>query len=99
MKVASLRKSLPQKSNSNGVNNEDVPGDEETRCSSKKKTKLVIASYKKRKIVRSQNQALSNMAKGMEDLASSQIKRAKLMIESDWKDDELFLKHKEEEAN
>ena len=39
------------------------------------------------------------MAKGMEDLASSQIKRAKLMIESDWKEDELFLKHKEEEVN
>ena len=38
------------------------------------------------------------MAKGMEDLASSQIKRAKLMIEADRKRDELFLKHKEEEA-
>ena len=92
-------KESPQESNSNGVNNEDLPGDEETPCSSKKKKKLVIASYKKRKIVLSQNQALSNMAKGMEDLASSQIKRARLMIESDWKEDELFLKHKEKEVN
>ena len=58
----------------------------------------MVAPHKKRKVVRSQNQALSHMAKGMEDLASSQIKRAKLMIEADRKRDELFLKHKEEEA-
>ena len=38
------------------------------------------------------------MAKGVEDLASSQIKRAKLTIEADRKRDKLFLKHKEEEA-
>ena len=38
------------------------------------------------------------MAKGMQDLPSSQTKHAKLMIEADWKRDELFLKHKEEEA-
>ena len=92
-------KESSQESNSNGVNNEVVPGYEEIPCSSKKKTKLVIASYKKCKIVRSQNQALSHMAKGLEDLASSQIKRANLMIESDWKENELFLKDKEEEAN
>ena len=76
----------------------DSRSDEETPCSSKVKMKLVVASHKKRKVVRSQNQALSHMAKGMEDLASSQIKRAKLMIEADRKRDELFLKHKEEEA-
>ena len=35
------------------------------------------------------------MGKGMQDLASSQIKRAKLIIEADQKRDELFLKHKE----
>ena len=38
------------------------------------------------------------MAKGMGYLASSQIRRAKLMIEDDRKRDELFLKHKKEEA-
>ena len=38
------------------------------------------------------------MAKGVEDLASSQKKRAKLTIEADRKRDKLFLKHKEEEA-
>ena len=38
------------------------------------------------------------MVKDMEDLASSQIRRAKLMIEADRKRDELFLKHKKEEA-
>ena len=91
-------KESSQESDSSGVNNEDVPGNEETPCSSKAKTKLVVAPHKKRKVVRSQNQALSRMAKGMEDLASSQIKRAKLMIEADRKRDELFLKHKEEEV-
>ena len=83
-------KEYSQESDSSGVNNEDVPGDEETTCSSKGKTKLVVAPHKKRRVVRSQNQALSHMANGMEDLPSSQIKRAKLMIEADRKRDELF---------
>ena len=91
-------KESSQESDSSGVNNEDVPGNEETPCSSKAKTKLVVAPHKKRKVVRSQNQALSHTVKGTEDLASSQIKRAKLMIEGDQKRDELFLKHKKEEA-
>ena len=38
------------------------------------------------------------MAKGMQDIASSQIKRAKLMIEAHRKREKLFLKYKEEEA-
>ena len=77
-------------SDSSGVNNEDVTGDEETPFSSKAKTKLVVATHKKRQV--------SHMAIGMEDLASSQIQRAKLMIDTYQKRDELFLKHKEEEA-
>ena len=91
-------KESSQESDFSGVNNKDVPGDEETPCSSKAKTKLVVAPHKKRKVVRSQNQASSHMAKGMEDLASSQIKHAELMIEAVRKRDELFLKHKEEEV-
>ena len=58
----------------------------------------MFAPHKKSKVVRSQNQPLSHMEKGMQDLDSSQIKRAKLMIEADRKRDELFLKYKEEEA-
>ena len=34
----------------------------------------------------------------MEDLAGAQIKRTKLMTEADKKGDELFLKHKADEA-
>ena len=34
----------------------------------------------------------------MEDLAGAQIKRTKLMIEADKKRDEIFLKHKADEA-
>ena len=48
---------------------------------------LVVAPIKKRKVVRSQKQALGHMAKGMEDLASSKIRRPKLMIEVDRKRD------------
>ena len=59
--------------------------------------KLVVAPHRKRN-VRSQNQALSKIAKGMEDLAGAQIERTKLMIEVDRKRDELFLKHKADEA-
>ena len=91
-------KESSQESDSSGVDNEDVPGDEETPCSSKAKTKLVVAPHKKRKVVQLQNQALSHMAKGMQDIASSQIKRAKLMIEAHRKREKLFLKYKEEEA-
>ena len=54
--------------------------------------KLVVAPHRKRN-VRSQNQALSKIAKGMDDLAGAQIKRTKLMIEADKKRDRLFLKH------
>ena len=72
-----------------------MPGDEETPCSSKAKTNLVVAPHKKRKVVQLQNQASIHMAKG---IASSQIKRAKLMIEAHRKREKLFLKYKEEEA-
>ena len=58
----------------------------------------MVAPLKKHKVVRSQNQALSHIAKSMQDLASLQIKRAKLMIEADRKRDQLFLKQKDEEA-
>ena len=60
--------------------------------------KLVVAPHRKRNVVRSQNQALSKIAKGMEDLAGAEIKRTKLMIKADQKRDELFLKHKADEA-
>ena len=70
-------KESSQEPNSSGVNNEDLTGDEETPFSSKAKMKLVVAPHKNVKVVRSQNQALSHLAIGMEDLASSQIKRAK----------------------
>ena len=58
---------------------------------------MAVAPHRKRN-VRSQNQALSKIAKGMEDQAGVQIKRTKLMIEADKKRDELFLKHKAHEA-
>ena len=61
------------------------------------KKKLVVAPHRKRN-VRSQNQTLSKIAKGIEDLAGAQIKRTKLMIEADKKRDELFLKRKADET-
>ena len=49
MKVASLRSNLSK--NPSGANIEDVPGDEETPCSSKAKTKLVVAPHIKRSLL------------------------------------------------
>ena len=60
--------------------------------------KLVVAPHRKRNVFRSQNQVLSKIAKGMEDLAGAQIKKTKLMIKADKKRDELFLKLKADEA-
>ena len=59
---------------------------------------MVVAPHRKRNVVRSQNQALSKIAIGMEDLTNAQIKRTKLMIKADKKADEVFLKHKADEA-
>ena len=53
--------------------------------------KLEVAPHRKRNVVRSQNQALSKIAKGMEDLAGAQIKRTKLMIEAAKKEMSFFL--------
>ena len=60
--------------------------------------KLLVAPHRERKVVWSQNQVLSKIVKGVEDLAGAQIKRTKLMIEEDKKRDELFLKHKTDEG-
>ena len=60
--------------------------------------KLAVAPHRRRKVVGSQNQALSKIAKGMEDLPGAQIKKTKLMIKADKKRDKFFLKHKTDEA-
>ena len=59
---------------------------------------MVVAPHRKRNVVRSQNQALSKIAKGMEDLAGAQNKRTKLMIKTYKKKRWVFLKHKADEA-
>ena len=60
--------------------------------------KLMVAPHRNRNVIQSQNQAHSKIVKAMEDLAGAQIKWRKLMIEADKKTDELFLKHKADEA-
>ena len=60
--------------------------------------KLAVVPQRKRNVARSQNQALPNITKEMEDLAGAQTKRTKLMIEADKKREELFLKHKADES-
>ena len=60
--------------------------------------KLVVAPHRKRNVVRSQNQALPKIAKGMEDVARAQIKRTKLMIQADKRRDEVFFKHETDES-
>ena len=89
-----------QKSNEKSLNEEgeqNVIRRTPTETSVNGNKKLVVAPHRKRN-VRLQNQALSNIAKGMEDLAGSQIKRTKLMIDLDKKWNKLFLKHNTDEA-
>ena len=60
--------------------------------------KVVAAPHKKRKTVRSQQQALSHVAQSIEQIASSQMKKHRMTIEADLKRDEMFLQYKREEA-
>ena len=60
--------------------------------------KVVAAPHKKRKTVRSQQQALSHGAQSIEQIASSQMKKHRMTIEADLKRDEMFLQYKREEA-
>ena len=92
----SFQKSDEESLNEEGEQNAIRRDPTETPVNGNKK--LVVAPYRKRNVVPSQNQALSKTAKGMEDLAGGQIKRTKLMIEVDKKRHELFLKHKADEA-
>ena len=75
---------------------------EETESSSCTKTctkpgKVVAAPHQKRKAVRSQQQALSHLASNVEQIASVQMKKHKLSLESDLKREHMYLKFKQEE--
>ena len=87
----SFQKSDEESLNEEGEQNVIRRAPTETPVNSNKK--LIVAPHRKRN-VRSQNQALSKIAKGMQDLAGAQSKRTKLMIEADKKRDKLFLKYK-----
>ena len=90
-----------QKSDENSLNEEgeqNVIRRAPTETPGNGNKKLAVAPHSKRNVVRLQKQALSKIAKGMEDLAGAEIKRTKLMMEADKKRDELFVKHKADEA-
>ena len=79
----SFQKSHEKSLNEEGKRNVIRGTPRETRVKGNKK--LVVAPHRKRNVVRSQNQALPKIAKGMEDLARAQTKRKNLMIEADKK--------------
>ena len=62
------------------------------------KGKTLVTTYKKRKIVLSQQQALSQLAASVVQLDSVQLKKHKLSLEFDWKREEMLLKFKQDEA-
>ena len=91
----------PDHSEDSDLENVENPDEEDENVNVPKnnlKAKLVAAPHIKRKAVRSQNQALSNLAHGVEHIAASQMKRHRLTMEADLKRDEMFLKYKQEEA-
>ena len=63
-----------------------------------KKKKTLVAPHKKRKIAFSQQQALSQIAVSVDQLASVQMKNHELSLESDLKLGEMFLKFKQDEV-
>ena len=59
--------------------------------------KVVAAPHQKKKAVRSQQQALSQLASSVDQIASVQMKKHKLLLEADLKREEMYLKFKQEE--
>ena len=63
-----------------------------------RRKKLVLAPYKKRKVVWSQTQGLSHLASGMEKIAAATLKKQELVVERDMKWEEMYLVFRREEA-
>ena len=76
---------------------EELETMENTQTKAKVK-KVVAAPHKKRKAVRSQQQALSHLAASVEQMANSQMKKHRLSMEADLKRDAMFLEFKKEET-
>ena len=79
---------------SNNTNKEDKV----ENVSANKKKAIVIKSHKKRKVVRSEAQALSQLAGGMNILIESQAEQHKEQMEFEKERDRAFLEFKREEA-
>ena len=60
--------------------------------------KLVVKPHQKRRIVRSQTEAMGQLAAGLSQLAVSHSKMQKLEMEFDRSRDEAFLKFKADEV-
>ena len=83
------------------VDGDESDGEHEAEAESANaipKGKLVAKPHQKRKCVRSQTQALSQVASSIGVFTESQNKRQKLQMEEEKKRDELFLKFKMDEA-
>ena len=81
-------------SESNNTNKEDRV----ENISGNKKKAIVVKPHKKRKVVWSQTQALSQLAGGMTKLTESQAKKHKEQMEFEKERDRAFLKFKEKEV-
>ena len=79
---------------SNNSNKEDKV----ENVSANKKKAIVVKPHKKRKVVRSQTQALSQLAGGMTKLTELQAKRHEEQMEFKKERDRVFLEFKKEEA-
>ena len=79
---------------SNNANKEDKV----ENVSANKKKAILVKPHKKRKVVRSQTQALSQLAGGMTKLIELQVKRHKEQMEFEKERDQAFLEFKKKEA-
>ena len=74
------------------IENINVDAIEKSKPASKTFVKIGQSSHRKRKSLSSPMQALCEIAKGMEELAASQLRINKLVVENELKRDEMFYK-------
>ena len=91
-------KDLYDDSEDDNKSNNAKKDDKVENVSANKKKAIVVKPHKKRKVVRSQTQAVSQLAGGMTKLIESQPKRHKKYIEFEKERNQAFLEFKKEEA-
>lgn len=77
---------------------DDEPQQEQPDEEANRKRKTVVAPHKKPKQIRSNKQALSEIASGLKALADTTVKQHQMMIDADAKREERYMEFRREES-